>query len=74
MSDGPGDLDDPFCDQADPYRPDPKLARRELGKLLALPVLAAPLISSCAHLPLGCTPAPEDARSCQHRFCRYHRG
>jgi len=67
------DDEDPFCDAADPY-PAPKVARRELAKLIALPVLAAPLISSCAHLPLGCKPSPTDERSCQHRFCRYHRG
>jgi hypothetical protein len=41
--------------------------------LFVLPVLAAPLISSCAHLPLGCKPSPDDERVCQHRFCRYHR-
>jgi hypothetical protein len=70
----PADPDDPFSDAADPYLPDPKLNRRDLAKLLALPVLAAPLISSCAHLPLGCTPSPENTRNCRHRFCRYYGG
>ena len=65
--------DDPFSPEADPYAPDPKVARRELAKLVALPLLAAPVLQACAHLPLGCPPKAEDERSCQHRFCRYHR-
>ena len=64
---------DPFSDEADPYRHEAKVARRELARLLAVPVLAAPLISACGHVPLGCKSEPGDERSCRHRFCRYHR-
>jgi hypothetical protein len=65
--------DDPFSDAADPYRADPSVSRRDLAKLVALPVLAAPLVTSCAHVPLGCKPAAKDGHSCQHRFCRNFR-
>ena len=73
MTTKPAETDDPFAREADPYGGDVQLPRRALAKLAALPVLAVPLVSACAHLPLGCKPAAWDERGCQHRFCRYYR-
>lgn len=67
--------DDPFDPAADPYAPDPPLARRDALRLLVVAPAALAAASGCALRRLACV-VPGEVRDghCEHRFCRYYRG
>jgi hypothetical protein len=46
--------------------------RTAIGALIALPVIGT--LASCTHVQPVCATEPANPSSCQHRFCRYHRG
>jgi hypothetical protein len=66
-------MKDPFSPEADPDPRAPLLPDVSRRALLVVAPAAA-LLAGCATPRLACAPKPEDARSCQHRFCRYYRG
>ena len=64
--------DDPFAPENDPALVPTR--RTALKLLVALPA-AASMVAGCAGRRLACV-VPGQARegTCEHRFCRYHRG